>query len=189
LDKTGITLPPEAKKLDLAIKKLSLIDKHKEKVSKDEFSRLLSLVDFPEEIKLNVEKAVNKIVCSVFACLVGMQADNHHLKAFGTIPELPYILGELPPIPFMYESISSFYSAIINAARIEGIISQGDAINTELALCESIIKLSPQNPCIGEIIDNVRLLNSATQGDIHRNTVDRLRLLAEPTKKLLHYDR
>jgi len=185
LEKTGINLPPEAKKLDIAIKKLNLIEKYKDNVSPDEFNRLLSLVDFPDEIKLNVEKSVNTVTSSVFACLVGMQADNHHLKAFGTLPELPYILKELAPIPFMYDAISSFYSSVINAARIEGIISQSDAIEVELALCESISERTPNHPCLTDLVNEIRLLNMDNEIN-HREFTNRLRSLTQNNYKLLN---
>lgn len=184
LDKTGITLPPEAKKLDIAIRKLQIIENQKEKVSTEEFNQLLSLVDFPDEVKLNVDKTVNNIVASVFACLVGMQADNHHLSAFGTLPQLPLVIDSLSPIPFMYDAITSFYSSIINGARIEGIISDEDAINSQLLLCEAIERKSPGHPCIQELINNVRVLNNDTYGKLHVDTVARLRSFTQTQKKL-----
>lgn len=185
LGKTGITLPAESKKLDLAIKKIALLDKRKDSVSSEEFNRLLSLVDFPDEIKVNVEKSLNKITSSVFACLVGMQADNHHLKAFGTLPELPYILKELAPVPFMYDAITSFYSSIINAARIEGIISLSDAIEVELALCESISTQSPNHPSLNDVINEIRLLNMDNETN-HREYTNRLRSLTQTNYRLLN---
>lgn len=145
---------------------------------------MLSLVDFPDEVKLNVDKTVNNIVVSVFACLVGMQADNHHLSAFGTLPQLPLVIDSLSPIPFMYDAITSFYSSIINGARIEGIISDEDAINSQFLLCEAIERKSPGHPCIQELINNVRVLNNDTSGKLHIDTVARLRSFTQTQKKL-----
>lgn len=184
LEKTGIELPQELRKLDLAIKKISILEKCKENISNDEFNRLLTILDSPDEIKLNVDKSVNSIVSSVFSCLVGMQADNHHLNAFGTLPELPNVLDSLSPLPFMYDAISAFYTSIINAARIEGIISHNDAIEVELTLCEAISKKSPNHQCIAEIVDNVRMLNMDNQID-HQKYVKRLRDLSAANTKLL----
>lgn len=185
LSKTGLNLPPDAKRLDVAIKKLTLFEKNKEVLSEEDFNRLLELVELPDEIKLSVDKKINGIVTSVFSCLVGMQADNHHLKGFGTLPKLPYILDTLCELPFMYEAINSYYSSILNEALIEGIITRDKVIEVQLALGEAISRKSPNHPSLKEITDNIRLLNADNETN-HQEYVRRLRSLTQINNKLLN---
>lgn len=185
LSQTGLSLPPEAKRLDTAIKKFTMFEKHQESISEEDFNRLLELVELPEEIKMSVDSKINGIITSVFSCLVGMQADNHHLKAFGTLPKLPYILDSLCELPFMYEAINSYYSSILNEALIEGIIKRENVIEVQLALGEAISRRSPNHLCLKELTDNVRLLNAENEVN-HTEYVKRLRLLTQPNSKLLN---
>lgn len=177
LDKTELTLPPEAKKLSTDIKKLSIFEKIEDSISEEEFDSLLTLMDLPDEIKANVERKTNDIISSIFSCLAAMHADSYHLSQYGTLPLLPYKLHEIKGVTIMLPFIRDYYMALINAKAIEGVITLEQAANIELQLAKELKFLKNTPALYEDIFANVRMLNSKIEGEAHASIVNELKNL------------
>lgn len=177
LDKTELTLPPEAKKLSTDIKKLSIFEKIEDSISEEEFDSLLTLMDLPDEIKANVERKTNDIISSIFSCLAAMHADSYHLSQYGTLPLLPYKLHEIKGVTIMLPFIRDYYMALINAKAIEGVITLEQAANIELQLAKELKFLKNTPALYEDIFANVRMLNSKIEGETHASIVNELKNL------------
>lgn len=143
-------------------------------LNNEEKERILTLLSTPMEINNLIRQKYALIVSNVFKVLVGMYADSYHLFEYGTTPKLPSILSSLGNLAFMYKDICAFYSSLINAALLKGILSIHQAIDLELTLCENIRKVSSKYPIPEYLLDNIRLLNFENDYS-HKNAVIRLR--------------
>lgn len=158
LDKTELTLPPEAKKLSTDIKKLAIFEKVEHSVSEEEFDTLLVLLDLPEEIKSQVERKINEIISSIFSCLAAMHADSYHLSQYGTLPILPSILNEIKGVKIMFPFVRDYYMALSNAKLIEGVITPEQAIQIGFTLGEQAQILECTENEIKPIVENLDFL-------------------------------
>lgn len=155
---------------------LKILNNEDVKLDDEEKERLLTLLSTPVEINNAIRKNYALIVSNVFKALVGMYADGYHLFEYGTLPKLPRILPVLGDISFMYKDICAFYSSLINAALLKGILSISHAIDLELKLCENIKSVSEQYNIPEYLLDNIRLLNlDIENNESHKETVIRLR--------------
>lgn len=153
-------------------------------LSNEEKERLLTLLSTPIEINNAIRRKYAFMVSNVFKAVVGMYADGYHLFEYGTLPKLPSVLSSLGNLSFMYNDICAFYSSLINAALLKGILPISLAVDLELTLCENI-KLVSSNYSIPEYyLDNVRLLN-IDNNDSHKEIVKRL-ININNLKNLLH---
>ncbi len=182
LDKTELTLPPEANKLSTDIKKLSIFEKIEDSISEEEFDNLLTLMDLPDEIKANVERKTNDIISSIFSCLAAMHTDSYHLSQYGTLPLLPYKLHEIKGVTIMLPFIRDYYMALINAKAIEGVITLEQAANIELQLAKELKFLKNTPALYEDIFANVRMLNSKIEGEAHASIVNELKNLRTNNK-------
>ena len=158
LEKTGLSLPPEAKKLDTDIKKLSVFEKFESSVSEEEFDNLLGFFSLPDEIKANVERKTNEITSSIFYCLAGMHADSYHISQYGTLPMLPSLLSNIKGIDMMIPIVRDYYMALANAKLIEGVITPEQAINIELTIGEQAKLLGCDDEKIKPLVENLEFL-------------------------------
>ena len=152
-------------------------------LSKEERERILTLLSTPMEINTAIRQKYAYTVSNVFKVLVGMYADGFHLFEYGTLPKLPNILSSLGNLSFMYNEICAFYSSLINAAMLKGILPIYQAINLELTLCESIKRVSNKYSIPEYFLDNIRLLN-IENNDFHKEIVNRLRNINNPQNLL-----
>lgn len=182
LDKTELILPPEAKRLSADIKKLSIFEKYEDTISEEEFDRLLTLLDLPDEIRANVERKTNEIISSIFSCLAAMHADSYHISQYGTLPLLPYKLHEIKGITIMLPFIRDYYMALINAKVLEGVITIEQAAILELQLAKELQSIKNTPVLYEDIIANVRMLNSKIEGDAHTSIVNELKILKSNNK-------
>lgn len=189
LERTELSLPPEYKKLNIDIKKLSMLEKFESSISEEDFDNLLLLMDVPDEIKNKVEQKSNEIISSIFSCLAGMQADSYHLSLYGTIPLLPYKLHEMKGIELMLPFIRDFYLSLVNGKTIEGVITHSQAASIELQLAKEMKLLNCNPEMYEDLLSNVRLLNGSVEGADHLTIVEELRALKSNTNKLLDHDR
>lgn len=182
LDKTELILPPEAKRLSADIKKLSIFEKYEDTISEEEFDRLLTLLDLPDEIRANVERKTNEIISSIFSCLAAMHADSYHISQYGTLPLLPYKLHEIKGITIMLPFIRDYYMALINAKVLERVITIEQAAILELQLAKELQSIKNTPVLYEDIIANVRMLNSKIEGDAHTSIVNELKILKSNNK-------
>lgn len=73
--------------------------------------------------------------------------------------------------------IRDYYITLVNTGLVEGIISRDDAIDIEIDLAEGIQKNNSDDTIVKSLCDDVRLLNQDTNGEVHKQTVLRLRQL------------
>ena len=73
--------------------------------------------------------------------------------------------------------IRDYYITLVNTGLVEGIISRDDAIDIEIDLAEGIQKINSDDTIVKSLCDDVRLLNQDTNGEVHKQTVLRLRQL------------
>lgn len=163
---------------------LKVLGDNEIRLSNEEKERILSLLSTPMEINNAIRWKYAFTVSNVFKTLVGMYADGYHLFEYGTLPKLPSILSSLGNLSFMYNDICAFYSSLINAALLNGILPISQAIDLELTLCESIKQASSNYSIPEYFLDNVRLLN-IDNDDSHKEIVKRL-ININNSKKLLN---
>ncbi len=143
-------------------------------LSSEEKERILTLLTTPTEINNSIRYKYSDVVSNVFKSIVAMYTDGYHLIEFGTLPKLPNIIDSLGNLSFMYREICAYYTSLLNAALLKGIITSEDVINIELTLCEKIKQVNQSYELPNDIIGNIRLLNTDNISS-HRNTVIRLR--------------
>ncbi len=153
---------------------LKVLNSNEIQLSNEEKERLLTLLSTPMEINNAIRQKYSFTVSNVFKALVGMYADGYHLFEYGTLPKLPSVLSSLGNLSFMYSDICAFYSSLINAALLKGILPIHQAIDLELTLCESIKRISDKYSIPEYLLDNIRLLN-IENNESHKETVKRLR--------------
>lgn len=158
---------------------IKIIENNEIQLSHEEKERILTLLSTPMEINNAIRQKYSYTVSNVFKSLVGMYADGFHLFEYGTLPKLPSILSTLGNISFMYNEICAFYSSLINAALLKGILKISQAVNLELTLCESIKLAVPRYSMPEYFLDNIRLLN-LENNDTHKEIVNRLRNINNP---------
>lgn len=178
LDKTGLSLPPEQRKLTTDIKKLSVFEKYEAEINEDDFDNLLGLFEIPDEIKTNVDRKSNEIISSIFSCLAGMHADSYHLSQYGTLPILPSLLGEMKGAKLMFPFVRDYYIALANAKLIEGVITPMQAISLVLTLGDQAKALCCSASEITPLVDNLDFLlkkSETTDGvrEQYRNLLQR----------------
>ena len=78
--------------------------------------------------------------------------------------------------------IRDYYITLINTGLVEGIISKTEAIDIEMDLAEGIQLNNSDNTITKSICDDVRLLNQDTSGEVHKQTVLRLRQFSNNNK-------
>lgn len=179
LEKAGIDYPNEALKKNYAI--AQMIDKKGVKLNQTEIDYLYSILVGQikeEEIIKRAKKRTNEMVSSILSCTTAMYGDAYHLSNYGIKPLLPNLLPQMYiPIEFM-PVIRDYYIALINSSLLEGILTLEQSIDLTLDLAESIKKSTNNSHIITSVCDNVRLLNSNTTGNTHKETIVRLRKLS-----------
>ena len=171
LEKTELTLPPDAKKLSVDIQKLSKFEKFETFISHDDYDKLLSLLELPEEIQTYVDRKTNEIVSSFFVCLAGMYADAYHLDNYGTLPLLPSILDNIKDLELVFPYVRDFYMSLANSKLIEGILTPEDALKIEFTLGEQAQLNGLSKKEIEPIVENLEFLlkNSENAAGIKEN--------------------
>lgn len=80
--------------------------------------------------------------------------------------------------------IRDYYITLTNTGLLEGILTKKEAIDIELDLAEGILLNNSDGEITKSICDDVRLLNENTSGDLHKQTVQRLRKFNNNNKLL-----
>ena len=130
-----------------------------------------------DEISKRASRKTNEIISSIFSCTTAMYADAYHLTNHGIKPQLPYILPYMCLPKEFLPIIRDYYITLVNTGLVEGIISRDDAIDIEIDLAEGIQKNNSDDTIVKSLCDDVRLLNQDTNGEVHKQTVLRLRQL------------
>ena len=143
-----------------------------------------------DEILKRASRKTNEIISSIFSCTTAMfpnltahfakaamYADAYHLTNHGIKPQLPYILPYMCLPKEFLPIIRDYYITLVNTGLVEGIISRDDAIDIEIDLAEGIQKNNSDDTIVKSLCDDVRLLNQDTNGEVHKQTVLRLRQL------------
>lgn len=162
---------------------IKILNNNEIQLNNEEKERILTLLSTPMEINNAIRQKYAYTVSNVFKALVGMYADGFHLFEYGTLPKLPSILSTLGNISFMYNEIYAFYSSLINAALLKGILPISQAVNLELTLCESIKMTVPRYSIPEYFLDNIRLLNHEND-ESHKDIIKRLRNINNPQNLL-----
>lgn len=172
------------------VKKLSIITQNETILSEEDFDRLLTVLDMPKEIGDNVERKTNEIISTLFSCLAGMCADGYHLRQYGTLPLLPYLIGNLPGVDLMLPYLRDYYRSLIYSQIKEGVISISDAANVEMSLAKEIRKINKSQELVEDLIADVRKLNFSIEGEQHLLLVNSIREFKEDinTKQLNVYE-
>lgn len=176
LEKVGIEYPNDSLKKNYSIAKM--IEKKGEGLSQQEIDYLYSILVGPireEEILKRAKQKTNETISSILSCTTAMYGDAFHLSNHGIKPLLPYILPKMNlPKEFLI-IIRDYYITLVNTGLVEGILTKEDAIAIEFDLAEGIQLNSAGSDITKSICDDVRLLNENTSGDLHKQTIQKLR--------------
>lgn len=155
-----------------------MIEKKGEGLSQQEIDYLYSILVGPireEEILKRAKQKTNETISSILSCTTAMYGDAFHLSNHGIKPLLPYILPKMNlPKEFLI-IIRDYYITLVNTGLVEGILTKEDAIAIEFDLAEGIQLNSADSDITKSICDDVRLLNENTSGDLHKQTIQKLR--------------
>jgi len=163
------------------VKKLSIISQNEEKLSEEDFDRLLTVLDIPSEIQDVVERKTNEIISTFFSCLAGMCADSYHLTQYGTLPHLPHLINTLPGVEIMLPYIRDYYRALVYSQINVGVLSIEDAANVEMTLAKEIKSISKSSELYEDLVSDVRKLNFSIEGEKHRELINSIRELNNET--------
>lgn len=163
------------------VKKLSIIAQNEEKLSEDDFDRLLTLLDVPSEIQDVVERKTNEIISTFFSCLTGMCADGYHLTQYGTLPRLPHIINTLPGVEIMLPYIRDYYRALVYSQINVGVLSIEDAASIEMTLAKEIRNISKSQELYDDLVSDVRKLNFSIEGEKHLKLINSIREINNDT--------
>lgn len=176
LENTGIEYPNDNLKKNHLIAKM--IENKSNNLSQSDTDYLYSVLMAPikeEEILKRANRKTNETISSILSCTTAMYGDAYHLSNHGIKPQLPYILPNMClPKEFLLV-IRDYYITLINTGLVEGIISKAEAIDIEMDLAEGIQLNNSDDTITKSICDDVRLLNQDTSGEVHKQTVLRLR--------------
>lgn len=185
LEKVGIEYPNENLKKNYSIAKM--IDKKGENLSQKEIDYLYSVLIGPikeEEILKRAKQKTNETISSILSCTTAMYGDAYHLSNHGIKPLLPYILPQMSLPKEFLPVIRDYYITLTNTGLLEGILTKKEAIGIELDLAEGILLNNSDGELTKAICDDVRLLNENTSGELHKQTVQRLRKFNNNNKLL-----
>ena len=178
LENAGIEYPNENLKKNHSIAKM--IENKSCNLSQSDADYLYSVLMGSikeDEILKRASRKTNEIISSIFSCTTAMYADAYHLTNHGIKPQLPYILPYMCLPKEFLPIIRDYYITLVNTGLVEGIISRDDAIDIEIDLAEGIQKNNSDDTIVKSLCDDVRLLNQDTNGEVHKQTVLRLRQL------------
>lgn len=185
LEKVGIEYPNENLKKNYAIAKV--IEKKGADLSQQEIDYLYSVLIGQikeEEILKRAKQKTNETISSIISCTTAMYGDAYHLSNHGIKPLLPYILPQMSLPKEFLPVIRDYYITLVNTALMEGILTKEEAIEIEFDLAEGILLNNSDGEITKSICDDVRLLNENTSGELHKNTVQRLRKFNNNNKLL-----
>lgn len=185
LEKVGIEYPNESLKKNYAIAKV--IEKKGADLSQQEIDYLYSVLIGQikeEEILKRAKQKTNETISSIISCTTAMYGDAYHLSNHGIKPLLPYILPQMSLPKEFLPVIRDYYITLVNTALMEGILTKEEAIEIEFDLAEGILLNNSDGEITKSICDDVRLLNENTSGELHKNTVQRLRKFNNNNKLL-----
>lgn len=182
LKKVG--LPPSSDAIKKNERIISLLSENNGKLSNAEKDHLLSMLDTPFEINVAIRKRFSQVISEVFSMVAAMYSDGYHLMEYGTKPKLPSLMTSYRETPFMLPYLTSFYQTITSAALSKAIISMEDAIDIELTLAQNMQSVYPNTDSSVELIEHIRILNSNTEGELHKSTIVRLREINNKQKQL-----
>lgn len=137
-----------------------------------------------EEILKRAKQKTNETISSIISCTTAMYGDAYHLSNHGIKPLLPYILPQMSLPKEFLPVIRDYYITLVNTALMEGILTKEEAIEIEFDLAEGILLNNSDGEITKSICDDVRLLNENTSGELHKNTVQRLRKFNNNNKLL-----
>lgn len=176
LEKAGIEYPNDNLKKNHSIAKM--IENKSSSLSQSDADYLYSVLMGPikeEEILKRASRKTNEIISSILSCTTAMYGDAYHLSNYGIKPQLPYILPNISLPKEFLPVIRDYYITLVNTGLVEGIISKSEAVDIEMDLAEGIQLNTPDDSITKSICDDVRLLNQDTSGEVHRQTILRLR--------------
>lgn len=130
------------------------------------------------------KQKTNETISSIISCTTAMYGDAYHLSNHGIKPLLPYILPQMSLPKEFLPVIRDYYITLVNTALMEGILTKEEAIEIEFDLAEGILLNNSDGEITKSICDDVRLLNENTSGELHKNTVQRLRKFNNNNKLL-----
>lgn len=183
LENAGIEYPNDNLKKNHSIAKM--IENKSGSLPQGDADYLYSVLMGPikeEEILKRASLKTNEIISSILSCTTAMYGDAYHLSNHGIKPKLPYILPNMSLPKEFLPVIRDYYITLINTGLVEGIISKTEAIDIEMDLAEGIQLNNSDNTITKSICDDVRLLNQDTSGEVHKQTVLRLRQFSNNNK-------
>ena len=185
LEKVGIEYPNDNLKKKYSIARM--IEKKGERLSQQEIDYLYSILVGSikeEEILKRAKQKTNETISSILSCTTAMYGDAFHLSNHGIKPLLPYILPQMNLPKEFLPIIRDYYITLVNTGLVEGILTKKDAIEIELDLAEGIHLNNADLEITESICNDVRSLNENTPGDLHKQTIQRLRKFSNNNKLL-----
>lgn len=141
LRKIDISRPTPYKDFEMDLSIIKMIETG-DNLTDNEREQLLSLLQrTPPELASIVQRKTNEIISTVYSCATAMYADGYHLKNYGTLPLLPYILTQLPGAKLLLPQIQQYYLTLLKVSLLQGIISYEEALYVEMDMYENFKRI------------------------------------------------
>ena len=119
LRKINVSRPTPYKDFEMDLSIIKMIEKG-DNLADNEREQLLSLLQrTPPELASIVQRKTNEVISTVYSCATAMYADGYHLRNYGTIPLLPYILPQLPGAKLLLPQIQQYYLTLLHYCPIK----------------------------------------------------------------------
>lgn len=156
LNKINVSRPTPYVEFERGLSIVKMIEDG-DNLSDDEHEHLLSLLPKKQpELASIVQRKVNDVISTVYACATAMYADSYHLSNYGTLPLLPYILPQMPGAIMLVSQIQKYYLTLMKVSLFQGTISYEDAIEFEMDMYENLKRINPNSEGLKDLIKQIR---------------------------------
>lgn len=86
-----------------------------------------------------------------------MYADGYHLRNYGTLPLLPYIIPQLPGAKLLLPQVQQYYITLLKVSLLQGTISYEDALGVEMDMYENFAHIDSSPESLKALTKQIRV--------------------------------
>lgn len=157
LRKINVSRPTPYKDFETDLSIIKMID-NGDDLTVNEREQLLSLLQrTPPELSSIVQRKTNDVISTIYSCAAAMYADSYHLRNYGTLPQLPYILPQLAGAKMLLPQIQQYYLILLKASLLQGTIGHEEAIYIEMDMYENFKRIGASEEDLKNLAGQIRV--------------------------------
>lgn len=156
LRKINISRPTPYKDFEMGLSIIKMVEAGNN-LADNEHEQLLSLLQrTPPELASIVQRKTNEVISTVYSCATAMYADGYHLRNYGTLPLLPYILPQLPGAKLLLPQIQQYYLTLLKVSLLQGTISYEETLYVEMDMYENFKRIDSASENLKYLTKQIR---------------------------------